>query len=123
MADLNEGAAWTLGVAGATRYPTDKQGAATATNTSSFLFDAGMVQIIGYTVTATPGAGATVTFVNHAGSALTGLALPATAVGCYQIGGIGDGVRYSDLTITGKSNVGIACSAGVTAIMHWRKLS
>ena len=118
----NEGAAWTLGVAGANRFPTNNAGGATATNTSSSLFTAKIVQILGFTVTATPGGGATVSFGDHGGTTITGLSFPATTVGTYDIGPEDDGVRYYN-TATGLSNVCIKCSAGVTAVMHWRKLA
>lgn len=119
-----EGAAWTLGVAGANRFPTDKVGGATATAASSILRGAKVVQILGYTVTATPGAGGTVSFGNHGGTTITGLSFPAEAVGTYHIGDRGDGVRYHNVaTISTASNTCIKCSAGVTAIMHWRKIA
>ena len=130
MAEQFEGANWTLGAAGANRFPDGtsgtfgwQTGAGTATAGGSYLRGAKCVQLLGYTVTATPGAGGTVSFGNHSGTTITGLTFPAEAVGTYLIGEDHDGVRYErNTTISTASNVCVKCSAGVTAIMHWRKL-
>jgi hypothetical protein len=130
MAEQFKGANWTLGEAGLNRFPDGaggtfgwQTGAGTGAAGASYLRGAKCVQILGYTVTATTGAGKTISFGSHNGTTITGLTFPAEAVGTYLIGEDHDGVRYENNTsISTASNVCIKCQADVTAIMHWRKL-
>lgn len=123
----SDGCAWTLGIDGDEAFPTDYQGGSTTTNTSSILVTTvapkSIVQILGYTVLVTPGAGGTVGFGAHSTAGqLSGMTFPAEAIGCYPIGEEGQGHVILNHAAQNGSNTHIKCSAGVTAIMHWRRL-
>ncbi len=112
------GAQWVLGVAGATRYPTDGLGGATATAASSLLVGAYEVEILGVYVS-TVGA-STVEVMLHNGtsaSAIAGLSLPATALGLQKLPG---GPRY--VRAAGNCNIGLNCTGTAVATLFYRKI-
>lgn len=105
---------WVLGTAGASRFPTNGQGGATATAGSSQLVNAKAVRIVGILVTVA--AAVTVTPCDGSGTAIPGLTITSTTTPAYY--GYGDeGVLYTG------GNVGITCGAGLTATLFYRLLT
>lgn len=122
-----QGCAWMLGVAGATRYPTDLIGGASATNTSSLMnknvTGARIGQVLGILVLV-PDAAGTVSICLHNGTAVPGLTFPATVAGqMHDFFSPENGILFNRVENTNGSNFGLTCAAGVTALMFWRRLS
>jgi hypothetical protein len=117
---LGMGADWVLGVAGATRYPTDGRGGATATNTSSVISGAGEILLLGIFVNTT--AAVAYDVVDHAGDVIPGLSLTASpAVGWHPFGPFG--VKYTAAIATGRGNVGIKLGAAAVASLVYKRLA
>lgn len=115
---FSPGAQWVLGVAGATRYPTDGIGGATATAASSILVGAYEVEILGVYVS-TVGA-STVEVMLHNGTsaaAIAGLSFNATALGLQKCPG---GARY--FRAAGNCNIGLNCTGTAVATLFYRKI-
>lgn len=113
-------AQWVLGVAGATRYPTDGQGGATATAANSALVNAKKVEILGFVLTTPAAVAASV--VDNSGSTIAGLTMTfaaTSAPGFYPFAGGDTGVYYANTTT---ANVGITCGAALTALLVYRQI-
>lgn len=113
------GADWVLGTAASTVYPTDGRGASTATATSSLLFNAGEILLLGMFVNTS--AAVAYDVVDHAGSVIPGLSLTASpTVGWHPFGPFG--VKYV-AAITGRANVGIKLGAAAVASLVYKRLA
>ena len=111
----NSGCDWMLGVAGATRFPTDGQGGATATASSGGLVNVNTVQIVGVLVSVA--AAGAITLVDRTSTAIPGLTVTLVAgslPGWYAFGD--DGALYTG------GNFGMTLAAGITATLFYRTL-
>lgn len=123
-----DGGAWVTGAAGADRYPTDNQGGATATASSSILVGAlggspaAVVELLGLWVSTA--AAVNVEVIWHDGSSATvvpGFTFSASAAGPITFPAVR--VPHSTAAGVGNCNIGIRCGAGAVATLYYRRLA
>jgi len=121
------GCAWTFGAAGAASYPASYVGDATTTSTLSIMSKvvsgAQVTQLLGLLIVSTAGPGTAAITGHSSATAMSGLTFDAGVAGVmYNFSNGQDGLLYDRKEHTHGSNFSLKCSAGVTAILFWRRL-